>query len=68
MQHKAATESVNKWTTRRSSIPKDALEGTGIDQEAYEVPPMVQPPKGKPAAGAPSAPAKTRSGATTSNW
>jgi hypothetical protein len=68
LQHKAATESVNKWTTRRSSIPKDALEGTGIDQEAYEVPPMVQPPKGKPAAGAPSAPAKTRSGATTSNW
>lgn len=49
LQHKAATESVNKWTTRRSSIPKDALEGTGIDQETYEVPPMVQPPKGKPA-------------------
>jgi hypothetical protein len=68
LQHKAATESVKKWTTRRSSIPKDALEGTGIDQEAYEVPPMIQPPKGKPAANAPSAPAKTRSGATTSNW
>ena len=68
LQHRAATESVKKWTTRRSSIPKGALEGTGIDQEAYEVPPMIQPPKGKPAAGAPSAPAKTRSGATTSNW
>ena len=49
VQHKAAKELQKKWVTRRSTIPKDALAGTGIDQESYDLPAMVQPPKGTPA-------------------
>ena len=49
VQHKAATELQKRWVARRNTIPKDALEGTGIDQESYDLPAMVQPPKGTPA-------------------
>ena len=49
VQHKAAKELQKKWVARRNTIPKDALAGTGIDQETYDLPAMVQPPKGTPA-------------------
>ena len=44
LQHRVATATADKWTTRKKSIPASALEGTGIGSETITVPPRVAGP------------------------
>jgi hypothetical protein len=42
LAHKAATATAGKWNKRSKTIPKSALEGTGISTENIEVPPLLK--------------------------
>jgi len=42
LAHKAAAATAGKWNKRSKTIPKSALEGTGISTENIEVPPLLK--------------------------
>jgi len=51
LAHKAATATAGKWNKRSKTIPKSALEGTGISTENIEVPPLLKSaPRNRPPA------------------
>lgn len=42
LAHKAATATADKWNKRSKTIPKSAIEGTGISTESVTVPPILK--------------------------
>ena len=42
LAHKAATATADKWNTRSKTIPKSAIEGTGISTEPVTVSPILK--------------------------
>lgn len=42
LAHKAAAATADKWNKRSKTIPKSAIEGTGISTESVTVPPILK--------------------------
>jgi hypothetical protein len=57
LAHKASAATAGKWNKRSKTIPKSAIEGTGISTEDIEVPPIFGAKPANKTKPAPAAPA-----------
>jgi hypothetical protein len=51
IQHRVAVVTADRWASRKKSIPKSALEGTGLREETITVPPRIAAATSTPKAG-----------------